>query len=60
MKQTGYPQGRPGYVVDHIIPLNRDILAQDSRQDANTGFYSPDGNLFTCGVIDPCEWFYWL
>jgi len=23
MKQTGYPNGRPGYVVDHIIPLKR-------------------------------------
>ena len=23
LKQTGYPHGRPGYVVDHIIPLNR-------------------------------------
>jgi hypothetical protein len=21
MKQTGYPHGRPGYVVDHVIPL---------------------------------------
>lgn len=21
MKQTGYPKGRPGYVIDHIIPL---------------------------------------
>lgn len=21
MKETGYPYGRPGYVVDHIIPL---------------------------------------
>lgn len=21
MKATGYPQGRPGYVVDHVIPL---------------------------------------
>jgi hypothetical protein len=21
MKQTGYPHGRPGYVIDHIIPL---------------------------------------
>jgi hypothetical protein len=21
MKQTGYPHGRPGYVVDHIVPL---------------------------------------
>ena len=21
--QTGYPHGRPGYVVDHIIPLKR-------------------------------------
>ena len=20
-KQTGYPKGRPGYVIDHIIPL---------------------------------------
>lgn len=23
MKQTGYPHGRPGYVVDHIRPLKR-------------------------------------
>jgi hypothetical protein len=21
LKQTGYPKGRPGYVVDHIVPL---------------------------------------
>jgi len=21
MRQTDYPNGRPGYVVDHIIPL---------------------------------------
>lgn len=21
MKYTGYPHGRPGYVVDHIVPL---------------------------------------
>jgi len=24
MRMTGYPYGRPGYVVDHIIPLKRD------------------------------------
>ncbi len=23
MARTGYPHGRPGYVVDHIIPLKR-------------------------------------
>jgi len=23
MRQSGYPHGRPGYVVDHIIPLKR-------------------------------------
>lgn len=23
MRLTGYPHGRPGYVVDHIIPLKR-------------------------------------
>lgn len=23
LRQTGYPQGRPGYVVDHIIALKR-------------------------------------
>lgn len=22
-RMTGYPQGRPGYVVDHIVPLAR-------------------------------------
>ena len=21
LRQTGYPHGRPGYVVDHIVPL---------------------------------------
>jgi hypothetical protein len=23
MKQTGYPNGRPGYIIDHVIPLKR-------------------------------------
>ena len=23
MWQTGYPHGRPGYVVDHVVPLKR-------------------------------------
>ena len=23
MTRTGYPHGRPGYVVDHVIPLKR-------------------------------------
>lgn len=23
MRQSGYPHGRPGYVVDHIVPLKR-------------------------------------
>lgn len=23
MKETGYPNGRPGYVIDHVIPLKR-------------------------------------
>ncbi len=23
MRRTGYPNGRPGYIVDHIIPLKR-------------------------------------
>jgi hypothetical protein len=23
MKQTGYPNGRPGYIVDHVVPLKR-------------------------------------
>jgi hypothetical protein len=22
-RQTGYPHGRPGYVVDHIVPLSK-------------------------------------
>ena len=21
MRETGYPKGRPGYVIDHVIPL---------------------------------------
>jgi hypothetical protein len=23
LKSSGYPNGRPGYIVDHIIPLKR-------------------------------------
>jgi len=23
MRETGYPQGRPGYVIDHVVPLSR-------------------------------------
>jgi len=23
MKQTGYPKGRPGYVIDHVKPLSK-------------------------------------
>jgi len=23
MEQTGYPKGRPGWIVDHVIPLAR-------------------------------------
>ena len=23
MRVTGYPHGRPGYVIDHVIPLKR-------------------------------------
>ena len=23
MRETGYPHGRPGYVIDHVIPLKR-------------------------------------
>jgi len=23
MRLTGYPKGRPGYIIDHIIPLKR-------------------------------------
>ena len=23
MKESGYPKGRPGYVVDHIVPLSK-------------------------------------
>jgi hypothetical protein len=23
MRETGYPHGRPGYVIDHVVPLKR-------------------------------------
>jgi hypothetical protein len=23
MRETGYPSGRPGWIVDHVIPLSR-------------------------------------
>jgi hypothetical protein len=22
MKETGYPHGRPGYIIDHVVPLS--------------------------------------
>jgi len=23
MKETGYPHGRPGYIIDHVVPLSK-------------------------------------
>lgn len=36
MKQTGYPKGRPGYVIDHIIPLCLGGLDQPSNMQWQT------------------------
>lgn len=39
-KQTGFPHGRPGYIIDHTIPLKRggcdtpDNMQWQTRQDA--------------------------
>lgn len=32
-KQTGYPNGRPGYVIDHVVPLKRG--GPDTPQNMN-------------------------
>jgi hypothetical protein len=43
-KQTGYPNGRPGFVVDHIIPLcagGPDTVANLQWQDVK-GSYQKD------------------
>jgi hypothetical protein len=36
MKQSGYPNGRPGYVVDHIVPLKRGGLDTSSNMQWQT------------------------
>jgi hypothetical protein len=36
MARTGFPHGRPGYVVDHIIPLKRGGLDTPSNMQWQT------------------------
>lgn len=36
MKQTGYPHGRPGYVIDHITPLKKGGLDIPSNMQWQT------------------------
>jgi hypothetical protein len=41
MKQTGYPKGRPGYVIDHIIPLcagGRDAAVNMQWEEARESY----------------------
>lgn len=36
MRQTGYPHGRPGYVIDHITPLKRGGADEPSNMQWQT------------------------
>lgn len=36
MKQTGYPHGRPGYVIDHITPLSKGGVDSPSNMQWQT------------------------
>jgi hypothetical protein len=36
LQQTGYPKGRPGYVVDHIVPLACGGLDQPANMQWQT------------------------
>lgn len=35
-KQTGYPHGRPGYVIDHILPLSKGGMDSPSNMEWQT------------------------
>src|SRR6516164_7712211 len=36
MRESGYPKGRPGYVVDHVIPLKRGGVDEPSKMQWQT------------------------
>lgn len=36
MKETGYPNGRKGYVIDHVVPLKRDGADSPSNMQWQT------------------------
>lgn len=54
MQMTGYPHGRPGYVVDHIIPIcagGPDVVANLQWQKKSDSFVKDRYERALCAAL---------
>lgn len=62
MKATGYPKGRPGYVVDHVVPLcygGCDLASNMQWQTVETARVKDRWEVALCSGKTALTWDEW-